>query len=135
MAMAPFGVLPMPPTRGEVTDGRQPVPTLVGRIRAAARPHRSCGSRSGDFHESQVLADLRDHGLLGEEPGPDAEAILGLRIALADLLGHSCWNLPSHHLDGPPLPIPPRGRATSGDAKGLLAPSGARRSYERHDNQ
>ena len=33
------GGLPMPPTRGTVTDGRQPVPTLVGRVRAAARPH------------------------------------------------------------------------------------------------
>ena len=47
VAAAHFGALPMPPTRGEVTDGRQPVPTLVGRVRAAARPHLVCGSRSG----------------------------------------------------------------------------------------
>ena len=38
---ARFGVLPMPTTRGESTDGQQPVPTLVGRVRAAARPHLS----------------------------------------------------------------------------------------------
>ena len=43
VAAAHFGALPMPPTRGGVTDGRQPVPTLVGRVHAAARPHRSCG--------------------------------------------------------------------------------------------
>jgi len=99
VAAARFGVLPMPPTRGEVTDGRQPVPTLVGRVRAAARPHLSCGSRSCDFHGSEVAADLRDHGLSGEEPGPDAEAMLGLRVARADLLGHADWNLSSLHLD------------------------------------
>ena len=98
---ARFGVLPMPSTRGEVTDGRQPVPTLVGRVRAAARPHLSCGARSGDFHGAEVAADLRDHGLSGEEPDADAEALLGLRVACADLLGHAhaYWNLPSHHLD------------------------------------
>ncbi len=97
VAAARVGVLRMPPRRGEVTDGRQPVPTLVGRVRAAARPHLSCGSRSGDFHEAEVAADLRDHGLLGEEPKPNAEAMLGLRVACADLLGHAYWNLPSHH--------------------------------------
>ena len=101
MAAARFGVLLMPPKRGEVTDGRQPVPTLVGRVRAAARPHLSCGARSGDFHGSEAAADLRDHGLSREEPEPDAEALLGLRVACADLLGraHAHWNLPSHHLD------------------------------------
>ena len=99
MAAARFGVLPMPPTRGEVTDGQQPVPTIVGRVRAAARPHLSCGSRSGDFHESEVAAAPRDHGLSWEEPEPDAEAMLGLRVARANLIGHAYWNLPSHHLN------------------------------------
>ena len=116
VAAARFGLLPMPPTRGEATDGRQPVPTLVGRVRAAALPHRSCGSRSGDFHESEASADLRDHGLSWEEPGPDAEALLGLRVARAKLLGHAHWDLPSHHLDGPPLPIAPGRPETSGSA-------------------
>ena len=87
------------PTRGEVTDRRQPVPTIVGRVRAAARPHLSRGSRSGGFHESEVVADLRDHGLLGEVPEPNAEAMLGVRAARADLLGHAYWDLPSHRLD------------------------------------
>ena len=99
VAAARFGVMPMPPTRREVTDGRQPVPTIVGRVRAAARPHLSCGSRSGDFHESEAAADLRHHGLSGEEPEPDAEALLGLRVVRADLLGHAYRNLPSLHLD------------------------------------
>ena len=89
----------MPPTRGVVTDGRQPVPTIVGRVRAAARPHLSCVSRSGDFHGSEVAADLSDHGLLREEPEPDAETILGLRVARAYLLGRAYWNLPSLHLN------------------------------------
>ena len=31
----------LPTTREEPTDGQQPVPTLVGRVRAAARPHLS----------------------------------------------------------------------------------------------
>ncbi len=87
VAAARFGVLPMPTTRGEVTDGRQPVPTIVGRV-----PLRN-------LHESEVAADLREHGLLGEELQPDAEALLGLRAARADLLGHACWNLPSLHLN------------------------------------
>ena len=56
VAAARFGVLPMPPRRGEVTDGRQPVPTIVGRVR---------GSRSGDFHDPEVADDLRDLRLLG----------------------------------------------------------------------
>ena len=99
MAAARFGVLPMPPTRGEVTDGRQPVPTIVGRVRAAARPHLFCVSRSGYFHESEVAADFREHGLLGEELKPNAEAMLDLRVARANLLWHAYWNLPSLHLD------------------------------------
>ncbi len=89
----------LPPRRGEVTDGRQPVPTHVGRVRAAARPHLTCGSRSGDLHDSEVAADLRDHGLLGEEPEPDAEASSVLRAAHADLLGQAHGDLPPHHLD------------------------------------
>ena len=32
----------LPTTREESTDGQQPVPTLVGRVRAAARPYLSC---------------------------------------------------------------------------------------------
>ena len=42
--------------RGEVTDGRQPVPTLVGRVRAAARPHLSCGpaqAKRGEVTDGQ----------------------------------------------------------------------------------
>ena len=98
------------------SHGRAAVATLVDRVRAAARPHLSCRSRSGDFHGPEVAADLRDHGFLGEEPEPDAEAILGLRVARADLLGHADWKLPSHHLDGPPLPITPERAGTSGPA-------------------
>ena len=86
-------------TREEFTDGRQPVPTIVGRVRAAARPHLSCRSRSDDFHESEVTADLRDHGLSGEEPEPKAEALLGLRVARTDLLGQAYRNIPSYHLN------------------------------------
>jgi len=97
VATAAFGS--MPPTRGEVTDGRQPVPTLVGRVRAAARPHLSLGSRSRGFHESEVAADLGDLGLLGEELKLDAEAMPGLRVARADLLGHAYWDLLSLHLN------------------------------------
>ena len=52
VAAARFGVLPMPPTRGEVTDGRQPVPTIVCRGRAAARPH---------LFLRAARADLRGH--------------------------------------------------------------------------
>ena len=67
--------------RGEVTDGRQPVPTIVGRVRAAAWPHPSCGARSGDFHGSEASADLCHHGFSGEEREPDA--LLGLTVARA----------------------------------------------------
>ena len=97
MAAARFGLLPMPTTRGEVTDGRQPVPTVVGRVRAAALPHLSCGSRSGDFHQSEVAAATTDSW--GDEFKPNAEAMLGLRVARANLLGHVYWNPPSHHLN------------------------------------
>ena len=107
VAAARFGLLPMPPTRGEATDGRQPVPTLVGRVRAAAWPQLFSVSRSGDFHESEVAADHRDNGLVGEEPGPDAAAILGLRVARADLLGHAYLDIPSLALNCPPLLIAP----------------------------
>ncbi len=94
MAAARFGVLPMPTTRGEVTDGRQPVPTILGRVRAAARPHLSRGSCSDVFHGAEIAADLRDHGFLGEAPEPNAEAMLGLRVARADLLRHAYRDLP-----------------------------------------
>ncbi len=47
VSAARLAALPMSPTRREVTDRRQPVPTIAGRVRVAARPHLSCESCSG----------------------------------------------------------------------------------------
>jgi len=90
------------------TGGSPSLPSWVGSALPRG-PICRPGCRSGDFDGPEVAADLRDHGLLGEEPEPKAEAMLGLRVARSDLLRHAYWNLPSHQLDGPPLPITPAG--------------------------
>ena len=73
-AQAPLcGSSPSSPTASSKTprfpSSKKTVATLVGRVRAAARPHLSCGARSGEFHGAE---------------------------AAADLLGHAHWDLPSH---------------------------------------
>ncbi len=93
--------------RGEKsrTGGSPSLPSWVGSALPRG-PIWSAGPGQ-ELQDSEGAADRREHGFLREEPEPNAETLLGLRVTRADLLGHAYRDPPSIHLYGPPLLITP----------------------------